>query len=90
MLGLLLLLFVSLATAFLQPPLKLVKNVAVSTKREIDVPMYNSSRTWSLNSFAFSLLPLSPRDQRATLCEEVVKGKVWTLDQIQGIIMVRQ
>ena len=78
----------SLAAAFLHAPIKSGIEVR-AVLREIEVPKYNSSRTWSLNNFAFSLLPLSPRDQRATLCEEVVKGRIWTLDQIQGIIMVK-
>lgn len=43
---------------------------------------------WKLNDFAFSLLPLSPKDQRITLLQEVVKGQIWTLDQIQGLLLI--
>jgi hypothetical protein len=59
-----------------------------SKTREIKAPKYQPNRKWLLNDFAFSLLPLSPRDQRATLIEEIVRGRIWTLDQVQGIIMV--
>lgn len=67
--------------------LDIFKNSA-AVPREIRAPTYDPNRVWSLNDIAFSLLPLSPKKQRATLLEEVVKGKIWTLDQIQGIIMV--
>jgi len=45
---------------------------------------------WGLGRVAFSLLPLSPESvgRRKTLLTEVVPGRVWTLDQLQGIINV--
>jgi Domain of unknown function (DUF4336) len=58
------------------------------TKREIGPPEFDRRRVWNLNDFAFSLLPISPKDQRATICQEVVKGKIWTLDQIQGLLLI--
>ena len=53
-------------------------------------PKKNSSLVFGLGSFAFSLLPLSPESlgRRKTLQSEVVKGKIWTFDQLQGIINV--
>lgn len=33
-------------------------------------------------------MPLYPYGRRRTLCTEVVNGKVWTFDQVQGIIYV--
>lgn len=45
---------------------------------------------FNLGKFAFSLIPLSPESvgRRKTLLTEVVKGNMWTLEQIQGIINV--
>lgn len=49
-----------------------------------------SDQQFSLGKIAFSLLPLSPETvgKRKTLLQEIVPGKIWTLDQIQGIINV--
>ena len=52
------------------------------------VPKSDPTLKFGLGSFAFSLLPLSPRDRRKTIMTEVVKGKVWTFDQLQGVINV--
>ena len=43
---------------------------------------------WDLGKVAFSLLPLAAGDRRRTLFEEIVRDRIWTLDQIQGIINV--
>jgi len=37
---------------------------------------------------AFSLLPLAPGKRRKTLQQVIVPGKVWTHDQIQGVVNV--
>lgn len=49
-----------------------------------------SRQQFPLGRFAFSLLPLSPESvgRRKTILTEVVKGQIWTLDQIQGVINV--
>jgi hypothetical protein len=45
---------------------------------------------YNLGRIAFSGLTLAPEaiGRRKTLLKEIVKGKIWTLDQIQGIINV--
>ena len=56
----------------------------------IPVPEKSAYTTFGLGSIAFSLLPLSPEavGRRKTILTEVVPGKVYTLDQRQGIINV--
>jgi hypothetical protein len=56
----------------------------------IKVPSKDSKLVFGLGRIAFSLIPLSPEvaGRRKTLQKEVVKGSVWTLDQIQGVINV--
>lgn len=53
-------------------------------------PKQESSLKFGLGKIAFSLLPLSPESlgRRKTLQTEIVKGKIWTFDQIQGVINV--
>ena len=53
-------------------------------------PKKNSSLVFGLGSIAFSLLPLSPESlgRRKTIQTEVVKDKLWTFDQLQGVINV--
>eukprot|EP01041_Mallomonas_annulata_P011182 gene11182-23362_t len=53
-------------------------------------PEFDESLTFGLGNIAFSLLPLSPEStgRRKTIFTEIVKDKMWTLDQIQGIINV--
>ena len=53
-------------------------------------PSKDARLQFGLGKFAFSLLPLSPEavGRRKTLLTEVVKGQVWTLEQVQGIINV--
>ncbi len=59
------------------------------TVKEVDasiVPKYDNKLKFGLGSIAFSLLPLSPESvgRRKTLMTEVVKDKIYTLDQVQG------
>lgn len=56
--------------------------------REILLPKSDKRYYWDLSRVAFSLLPLAPGARRKTVVEELVKGKVWTLDQLQGIVNV--
>lgn len=53
-------------------------------------PAKSADTEFSLGRFAFSLIPLSPEavGRRKTIFTEVVKGQIWTLDQVQGIINV--
>ncbi|MBW4516776.1 MAG: DUF4336 domain-containing protein [Timaviella obliquedivisa GSE-PSE-MK23-08B] len=46
----------------------------------------NNHRDWSWR-FWFTV-PLYPYSQRRTLCTEVVKDRIWTFDQLQGILYV--
>jgi hypothetical protein len=46
----------------------------------------NDRRDWSWR-FWFTV-PLYPYGQRRTLCAEVVKDRIWTFDQLQGILYV--
>jgi hypothetical protein len=55
---------------------------------EIKLPKSDRNYFWDLNRVAFSLLPLAPGSRRRTICEEIVKDKIWTLDQIQGVVNV--
>ena len=49
-----------------------------------------SKLQYNLGKFSFSLLPLSPESvgRRKTIFQEVLPDRIWTLDQIQGIIHV--
>ena len=54
-------------------------------------PMRASSpvdRSFPLGRIAFSLLPLAGVQQRLTTQQEVVRNKMWTLDQLQGVLAV--
>lgn len=55
----------------------------------IPSPRRTKDTYWPLGKVAFSLLPLAGTStRRKTLQEEVVKGIIWTHDQIQGIVNV--
>ena len=54
----------------------------------LSVPEPDKKLRWNLGKIAFSLLPLAPGDRRKTMEEEVVPGKVWTHDQVQGVVNV--
>jgi hypothetical protein len=60
----------------------------VKEAKEITVPRAEGKYQWNLHPVAFSLLPLAPGARRKTITEVVVKNKIWTMDQIQGIISV--
>lgn len=63
-------------------------NTVSNVRREISLPPFSPDYFWNLNRVAFSLLPLAPGPRRKTIFEEVLKGQIWTLDQIQGIVNV--
>ena len=50
----------------------------------------DAATQFSLGKIAFSLVPLSPESvgRRKTILTEVVPDKIWTLDQLQGVINV--
>lgn len=52
------------------------------------MPPSDARYYWDLSSVAFSLLPLFPGLRRKTLLQEVSPNKIWTLDQVQGVINV--
>lgn len=54
----------------------------------IQLPESSPQYYWDLSRVAFSLLPLAPGPRRKTIFSEVVKGSVWTADQLQGIVNV--
>ncbi|CAM9587115.1 unnamed protein product, partial [Laminaria digitata] len=47
-----------------------------------------SSGARSINWPLWYVLPIAPYQRRKTLMEEIVPGKVWTFDQVQGILYV--
>ena len=58
-----------------------------ASDEEIAIPPASRKTQWRLDKLAFSLLPLGPGARRKTLQEEVVRGSVYTHDQIQGIVV---
>ena len=60
----------------------------MSPTMSLQVPQKTADTEWNLGKFAFSLLPLAPGARRKTLFSEVVKGKIWTADQVQGVVNV--
>ena len=60
------------------------------TQGAIVTPAKDAKLQFDLGKFAFSLLPLSPESvgRRKTIFTEVVKNKVYTFEQVQGIINV--
>jgi hypothetical protein len=54
----------------------------------VPTPKIDPNLNWPLGKVAFSLLPLAGGVRRATVQETVVHGKIWTHDQIQGIVNV--
>ena len=60
-----------------------------TTSSAIPIPPQVRQTTWPLGKVAFSLLPLAGSySRRATVMEELVPGKIWTFDQIQGVVAV--
>jgi len=63
--------------------------IAPAIAPAIASPAMSADVTWPLGKVAFSLLPLAgTSSRRATVEEEVVKGTIWTHDQIQGVVNV--
>jgi hypothetical protein len=56
----------------------------------LKIPKSEADQQFPLGKVAFSLLQLSPEStgRRKTLIKNIVPNKIWTLDQIQGIINV--
>lgn len=54
----------------------------------IKMPVSTNALYWPLHKVAFSLLPLAPGPRRKTLMATIVPGKVWSFDQIQGVVNV--
>lgn len=63
-------------------------NRIITNDGNVLLPESNPSYDWDLHKVAFSLLPLSPGRRRKTIIEEIVPGRIWTLDQVQGIVNV--
>ena len=76
----------------LRSPLAPRKRPAAGVVAEGEVgaprPRVEVGQSWPLGRVAFSLLPLAGSDRRKTIPEEVVPGRVWTFDQIQGVLNV--
>lgn len=52
------------------------------------VPPYSKETAWNLGKVAFSFFPMAATDRRKTIEAEIVPGRVWTHDQIQGLFNV--
>ena len=61
---------------------------ASSTPLLVPTPKFDANLNWPLGKVAFSLLPLAGGVRRATVQETIVPNKIWTHDQIQGIVNV--
>mmetsp|Transcript_27879 Transcript_27879/g.41146 ORF Transcript_27879/g.41146 Transcript_27879/m.41146 type:complete len:511 (+) Transcript_27879:95-1627(+) len=60
-----------------------------TTSSAIPTPAFTKDLSWPLGKVAFSLLPLAGTStRRATVEQEVVAGKIWTFDQLQGVVNV--
>jgi len=63
--------------------------VAVALSPVVPAQPLTEDLSWPLGKVAFSLLPLAGTStRRATIEQEVVKDKIWTHDQLQGIVNV--
>lgn len=59
------------------------------TSTAISAPAFSKDLSWPLGKVAFSFLPLAgTSSRRATVEQEVVPGKIWTFDQVQGVVNV--
>lgn len=64
-------------------------STAAETATDITTPAFTNDLSWPLGKVAFSLLPLAgTSSRRATVEEEIVPGKIWTHDQLQGVVNV--
>lgn len=63
---------------------------SISKSASITIPSTDKTLKFPLGKIAFSLIPLTPESvgRRKTILTEVVKDKIFTLDQMQGIINV--
>lgn len=64
------------------------RSLRCSTTAGLSAVSVTDPEAWPLGSVAFSLLPLFPGSRRKTLQTTVVKDKIWTHDQAQGIVNV--
>ena len=86
---LLLIIFAPCATEALRlPSFSKTSGTVRSEIAPIQLPTSSPKYYWDLSRVAFSLLPLAPGARRKTIFSEVVKGSVWTADQLQGIVNV--
>ena len=51
-------------------------------------PSVDVGQSWALGRFAFSLLPLTGTERRKTVEAEIIRGRMWTHDQLQGVVNV--
>lgn len=51
-------------------------------------PPQTADTAWPLGKVAFSFFPMAGSDRRKTIETEVVRGRVWTHEQIQGLFNV--
>jgi hypothetical protein len=86
----------SAVTAFQSMSAGIAGRIALDTRHTLHMvaaakpKQASADMKFNLGGLAFSGLQLSPESigRRKTILKEVVKGKVWTLDQMQGIINV--
>lgn len=64
----------------------MVEKEGTTTNNSVPKQQSKVSRDWFWPYWP--AVPLYPYNQRRTLCQEVVKGKIWTFDQLQGILHV--
>lgn len=62
--------------------------LALSVPQVVPRPRIGLGESWQLGRIAFSLLPLAGSDRRKTVETEVVPRKMWTHEQIQGVVNV--
>jgi len=73
------------ATTYASP---LVASAASTSPLLVPTPKVDSNLDWPLGKVAFSLLPLAGGSRRATVQETILEDKIWTHDQIQGVVNV--
>jgi hypothetical protein len=78
----------SLAAAAAASPLPAAATTSSAPSLLVPTPPFDSHLYWPLGKVAFSLLPLAGGSRRATVQETIVPNKIWTHDQIQGIVNV--
>ena len=69
--------------------LPLSSSAAVPTTTAVPTPPMTKDVSWPLGKVAFSLLPLAGTStRRATVQETILPDRIWTHDQIQGVVNV--